>query len=145
MATERDQAFIDRYDKAWQAAWNEGKLDALDEFTAPDYIRHNTPFGDIVGLEGLKKFIADVRTAYPDWHLSYDGGFHKGDFSAGHGACHGTLTGKSPTTGVQGGGQKVDFAWCEIDRWVDGKIAEAWIHNDYLTLLRQTGAIPKPG
>lgn len=139
MSTEKDAAFYERWDKAWQAAWNEGNLDALDEFVAPDFVRHSPPGPDVVGLEGFKKFIADVRISYPDWHLTYDGGIGQGDFSAGHGMCQGTMTGKSPSTGFQGTGQKVNYAWSSYDRWVGDKLAEEWAVCDFVTMMRQQG------
>ncbi len=143
MATEKDQAFWDRVDVAWQAAWNEGKLDALDEFWPADFVYHQPPFPDVVGLEAYKKFIADARASHPDLHLSYDGGIRRGegDWSAVWGSFHGTFmgTGVSPLTGETGAGQKMDYVWCTRTRWVGTRIAEDWVYRDHVTMLRQRG------
>jgi predicted ester cyclase len=38
----------------------------------------------------------------------------------------------------------VAFSSIEIDRMVDGKVAEHWFEMDLLGLMRQLGAIPEP-
>ena len=52
--------------RAWEEAFNQGKMEGLDELVAPNWVRHKPPFPDIVGLDALKKYITDCRTSYPD-------------------------------------------------------------------------------
>ncbi len=141
MATEKDQAFWDRFDVAWQAAWNEGKFDAMDEYYAPDYVYHQPPFPDVVGLEAYKKFIADARAASPGFHLTYEGSVHEGDWCVQWGRVSGTYTGTSPLAEVAtaGTGQKNDYVWCSRVRWVGTKAVEEWVYRDHVSMLRQRG------
>lgn len=116
-------------------AYNERKLDLIDDFVSPDYIDH----GNNVGREGLKQLIAMGLTSFPDWHetiediiaegdkvwvrLSYTGS-HKGDFM-----------GLTPT------GKKITSKAVDIYRIVDGKLAEYWNVTDNVNIFKQVGAI----
>ena len=142
MSTEKDAAFYERSDKVWLSAWNEGQLDALDEIYAPNFVRHQPPFPDVVGLEAYKKYIAGVRASYPDFHLTRLGGISQGDFSATRGVATGTKAGESVMTTATGTGQKIEFGWVSYAHWEGDKIAEEWSYSDYLTMVAQLGLIP---
>lgn len=53
--------------------WNEGQFDTLDVDYAPDFIRHNPPNDDLIGIEAFKQYITALRTAFPDFTLSMMG------------------------------------------------------------------------
>ena len=40
---------------AFEAAWNEGDVDALDAIAAPDLVVHDPPGPDLVGLDAYKR------------------------------------------------------------------------------------------
>lgn len=116
-------------------AYNERKLDVIDDFIASDYFDHTNK----VDREGLKQLFALGLNAFPDWHetvediiaeddkvwvrLSYTG-THKGDFM-----------GLSPT------GKKITSKAVDIYRIADGKLAEYWNVTDNINILRQVGAV----
>jgi len=137
---------VRRYNKAWQAAWNEGKVDALDEFVSPNLVRHIPPFPDIIGLEAYKKSILDARAAHPDQHVTMEEGAwaYRGNRLFAHGMFRGTLTGPSIIPGMPSLGQKLEFAWCNAERWDGGKLVEQWALNDYLGMMYQLGLVLKP-
>ena len=58
--------------------------------------------------------------------------------AAFRGTHRGEFQGIPPTT------RQVAFSSIEIDRMVDGKVAEHWFEMDLLGLMGQLGAIPDP-
>lgn len=56
----------------WEAAWDRGEVDALDEIMHADYIRENSGSQRVSGLAQYKQDIRDVRTAFPDLVTSID-------------------------------------------------------------------------
>ena len=78
----------------YDEAWNEGKLDVVDEICAPDYVGEG-PYGDEHGPESVKSGILTRRQAFPDIHATIEDiiasedkvvarltfrGTHKGEF-----------------------------------------------------------------
>lgn len=51
---------------AWDAAWNHGQIEALDEIVHPDYALENAGLGRTSGLAELKAQVRDMRAAMPD-------------------------------------------------------------------------------
>lgn len=51
---------------AWDAAWNHGQADALDEIVHPDYALENAGLGRVSGVAELKAQVRDMRAAIPD-------------------------------------------------------------------------------
>jgi predicted ester cyclase len=129
--------------RAWEEAFNQGKMDGWDELAAPNYARHKPPFPDIVGLDASKNFIADCRSSYPDVRFTIDKIIIEGDWSASQWTYEGTQSGISPTTGAPPSNKHVKISGCNMVRWKGGKAVEEWEHGDYLGLLHQLGVVPK--
>lgn len=129
--------------RAWEEAFNQGKLDGLDEFLAPNYVRHTPPFPDIVGPKAYKESIADTRRSYPDCQLTIDKIIMEGDWTATLWTFEGTQTGASPKTGAPPTGKYVKFIGGSLSRDEGGKTVEEWEFGDYLGLFQQLGFVPK--
>ena len=126
-------------------AWNEGRLEVLDELLTADYRNHSPSTADPPpGPGGLKPIVAAMRRAFPD--LRYQireilvggadlvavrvevTGTHRGDFF-----------GMSPT------GRSFRVAQVNLERFREGRIAEHWRVTDEASLVRQLGgAIASP-
>ena len=136
MANDDATAIIMRYA---EEVFNGGKLDAVDSYIDPAYIRHDPglPF-DVAGPEGIRQLVTAYRTAFPDIHLTCQAIVADGDRVAAHWAVSGThrgdLMGMPPT------GKSISLAAIEIFRLAGGKIAEQWVVVDNTTMLRQLGA-----
>jgi predicted ester cyclase len=120
-------------------AWNKGNLDVLSELLAVNYVRHQPPYPDVVGLEALKKFIADVRVSYPDFRIDGEEVIAEGSTTVMRCTWGGTQTGTSPATGAPGTGKKVKVANCTVVHWVNGQGVEEWALSDWLSFLQQLG------
>ena len=98
-----------------EAIWNEGKAELLDQHYAQDFVRHQLPFPDVEGLDALKAGVADVRNAYPDFHVTFDEMIVEGDTVAARWSWTGTHTGQGklisvPPTGKQMSGTGMTMA-----------------------------------
>ncbi|HLW78463.1 MAG TPA: ester cyclase [Terriglobia bacterium] len=123
--------------------WNQGKLDALNDAVAANYLGHDTLGPEIHGLEAFKKRIHSLRTAFPDLHLTVEDMFADGDVVVtrfnSRGTHKGSFQGIAPT------GKHCQVSGITISRFADGKIAEAWVQTDALGLMQQLGAVPALG
>jgi predicted ester cyclase len=126
-----------------EEAWNQGKLDGLDEIFAPNYVHHRPPFAAFEGLEALKKHITDSRASYPDVKLTIDELIVEGDWSASLWTWGGTQSGVSPTSGAPPTNKYVEFRGCSMTRWEGGKAVEEWALGDFLGLFEQLGVVTK--
>jgi predicted ester cyclase len=129
--------------RAYEEAWNQGKVDGLDEIFAPNCVRHRPPFADFEDLEAYKNHIKDSRTSYPDVKLTIDELIVEGDWSASLWTWGGTQSGVSPTSGAPPTNKYVEFRGCSITRWEGGKEVEEWELGDYLGLMEQLGVVTK--
>jgi len=122
-------------------AFNEGKLDVLDEIVASDFIGHNPLMPeDIQGSEGLKGFFAAFRAAMPDIHHPSWTLIAEGDLVAIHMPIEGTFT--NEFMGIPPNGKKVVVWMANIWRVAEGKAVEWWVNTDTLGLMQQLGVIP---
>jgi steroid delta-isomerase-like uncharacterized protein len=119
-----------------------GDYSAIDELVAPGYIGHDPSQPDTIGPQGVKEFLDQFRTAYPDGKVTIDHQWEDGDtvISAwtGAGTQNGELMGIAPT------GKQVRVTGITISRIADGQIAEEWTVWDTLGMLQQLGAVPAP-
>jgi len=125
-------------------AVNKGRAAALafiEEHYAPDIIMHGF-LGEGRGRELCKRLFSGMYDAFPDLHFTLDDEIVVGDKAAirwtATGTHKGTFMGSPPTN-------KKITAWVlEIDRFVNGKLAEYWARIDTLDFMQQLGVIPAP-
>ncbi len=128
-----------------EEAYNKGNLDVLGEFYAANIVRHHPPMPNVEGLEALKQFVADLRSAYSNLQITIDEIITEGDkLSATRFTFRGTHTGQSPTIPIPPTGKQIEMTGCIVARFADSKIVEEWSYSDYLGLLQQLGVVPSP-
>ena len=120
--------------------WNKRNPAALDRYLAPDFIEHNTNLPP--GLEGRKKFMATVLTAFPDYHAEIQDVVAEGDrvsaWVVWTGTNDGPYDGRPPTH------NKLRFTTADFFRIADGKIAEHWDVVNVLPRMIALGLIQPP-
>jgi len=120
-------------------AINSQNLDSLDDLTAPDYFDHMHQ----LDLEGVKRFMALIFKAFPDWHETIEDVIAEGENVwirvRGTGTHMGEYRGLSPT------GKKVTGKGVNIYRIVNGKFVEGWAVEDWLDFLMQLGVVEYKG
>ena len=97
--------------------------------------------GELISDESLRQRVAGFRKAFPDVAVTTDVLFTEGDLVAGHFRGRGTHEGLFD--GVPATGRKWDARCTAIYRVVDGRIAEAWVSWDLLSLIEQLGGIER--
>ncbi len=132
---EEAKAFIDRD----LEIWNEGNLAVVDEGYDPDYVRHYVDVSeDFVGIDAFKQWITDVRTAFPDFHITIEGEIIvKADKIVSRWIAEGTNIGSF--LGLPPTGKKVQFFGVNILHIVNGKVVEEWLYFNQASLLQQLG------
>lgn len=97
--------------------------------------------GELVSDESLRQRVAGFRTAFPDVEVTTDVLLAEGDLVAGHFRGHGTHQGLF--NGVPATGREWEARCTAIYRVEDGRIAEAWVNWDLLSLIEQLGGIER--
>jgi hypothetical protein len=120
--------------------WNKGDLALVDKVYSSEFMREAVDdigiAPPIFGSDALKRYIAAVRTAYPDLNIQIDEIIVKGDRLITRQTITGTNTGPGliPPTG-----KKIKVSSVSISRIVDGKIAEQLIYYNSAAILKQLG------
>jgi steroid delta-isomerase-like uncharacterized protein len=124
-------------------AWNQRRLEVLDEVLATDFVNHDPADPqDVVGVEAIKERLRGYHTAMPDLVVTIDEAFGSGDLVAtrwnARGTNEGELAGMPPTHKL------MTITGLSIDRFdADGKLCETWDQWDNLGLMTQLGLIPE--
>jgi steroid delta-isomerase-like uncharacterized protein len=125
--------------------WNKGKTAAMaviDEAYATNVVVHGLSVEDMNGLEGLKKHMDELYTAFPDIHFTIDDMIAEGDKVAMRGTTTGTH--KGAFMGIPPTNKRITWWGVEVDRIVGGKVAEIWALVDAMGLMQQLSVIPMP-
>ena len=141
----QDTKFIEGRNKnlirqAAEEIYNKGNYSHVDEIISSDFIIHSlNPNKEIHGIDGAKKFVIALRTAFPDIKLAIKDQFAEGDKVVTHfiveGTHQGTFEGIPPT------GKSFRISSIDIDYIKDGKISDCWTSLDELSLLQQLGVL----
>jgi predicted ester cyclase len=120
-------------------AINRQDLDLLDDLVARDYVDHTHQLSP----ESVKRFMAVIFEAFPDWHETVEDIIAEGDKVwvrvKATGTHKGRFRGLAPT------GKKVTAAGVSIYRLVGGKFAEGWAVDDWMDCYKQIGVIDYKG
>ena len=134
MPADENKAISRRY---IEEVGNQGKLELADEFF-DRYISHQADGSTLErGPEDVKRFTAEFRLAFPDFHLSIDEQIAEGDKVVNRVTLRGTQKGEfrdmAPTS------KEVEVKAVTIFRFSpEGKVVETWDYFDQLRLMRQS-------
>lgn len=118
---------------------DKGNLDIVDEIFAPDYICHLQGGSAILDREAHKKTLETFYAAFPDYHHRIEDVIAEGDKVVLRVTDLGTHS--EDFRGIPATGNEIDISAVFICRFVDGKIAEAWMEADLLGFYKQIGLI----
>lgn len=123
---------------AYVDVWNTGNLNSLDTIVVPNFeLRIDPTFEPLVGLDSLKKTIANTRKMFPDFKVIIDKKIITGDTVAlGTWIIEGTYSKdiKSPAAG-----KKISTPGFSVIFFSDNKITGEWIAYSDLTFMKQLG------
>lgn len=121
-----------------EEVWNKGNYSALDEIVDKEFVIHSSqPGREIVGGEGVIRYLTSIRNAFPDIRFNILDQVSEGHKVVTHwvaeGTHHGIFEGIPPT------GKKFKVSAIDIDYIRDGRFSECWTNMDQLGLLQQLG------
>jgi predicted ester cyclase len=124
-------------------ALNEGRIEAIDEVVSKDYVERDDTPGFSPDREGLKGFIAAVRTAFPDLKYTVIKEISEGDTLVQYVTASGTM--KGDFGDMKATGKHATWEEVHIVRLEGGLAVEHWGVQDQLGMLQQLGLAPAPG
>ena len=145
MTAEENKARVRAF---YEKAVNQGDLSAVDELVSDGEVIHLS--GDAVGRntpDSVKKWVKDLRAAFPDIHVTVEEFFADADKLVNRVTYRGTHKGEwiDPVWGrVAPTGKQVVWMAIAINRFEGGKSVEAWDLMDDPALWQQLGLIPSP-
>jgi steroid delta-isomerase-like uncharacterized protein len=136
MSTEANKAVVRRFvDEVFVA----GRMDAVDELVAPDFVPHSWP-GTGPGPEELKRAMTRVFAGLSDVSMTIEDMIAEDDRVAVRLTAHAVQSGEF--MGMPPSGKPYTIPEIHVFRVRDGRIAEHWGQADLLGMMRQLGAMP---
>jgi steroid delta-isomerase-like uncharacterized protein len=116
-----------------------GNLERVGELFASNYVLHDPSFPrDVYGPEGVKRYVAAYRLAFPDARFPVEDQIAQGDKVVSRWSARGTHRGEF--LGIAPTGQEVTVTGIEFDHVAGGRIEEAWVGYHPFA-----GPMPDPG
>jgi len=125
--------------------FNKGKAACMalhDELISPSIVYHTAAGTDLRGLKDVKQFFSGMYDAFPDFHMTIDDIIAEEDKAVVRYTWTGTH--KREFMGIPATNKKVTGWTIQIDRFVGGKMVEAWERMDTLSIMQQLGVVPTP-
>ena len=140
--SEANKSLVRRW---FEEVWNQGREETIDELFSAKGVGYGLGDTDapLHGPAGFKPFVANLRGALPDIHMTIDDILAEGDRVTVRISVEGTH--KGGQLGVAPSGKRVGIAGIVIVRIANGQIVEGWNSWDQLGLLRHIGALPAAG
>lgn len=120
--------------------FNRGNFDAWNDCLPESFTEHQ--HGMPQTLEGFKRAIAGLRTAFPDLELTIDELISVEDKVWARMTGRGTH--RSSFMGMPATGKRFEITVIDVCRFENGKIVEHWGVPDRFALLQQLGGLPTP-
>lgn len=135
MSSEERKQLLESY---VELVWDEGDLDALEDFLAVDYQRHTSPTLPPLDRTAQIERLRGIRSAFPDVTLTVEDVMAENDRIAFRSTIRGTHRGE--LGGLAATGREITVGLVDIIRVENGKFAEQWGGPDMADLFRQLGA-----
>ena len=119
--------------------WNRKKTDMAGDLFAATCVIH-TPDGGLTGVDGAKQLLSAYGSAFPDFQMTVDELIAEGDQVALRYSFSGTNAG--PFGAAPATGKRVTTHGMTIVRIGNGKVTEARMEWDRVSLRQQIGLLP---
>ncbi len=124
-------------------AFEQGRLEVLDELLTADFVNHRTPPGVGNDIAGLKQIIQLERAAFPDLTYRVEWEVEEDDVVINVAMAEGTHLG--PIFGVPPTGRRVRWRQAHVFRMAGHRMAEHWGVSDLASLWVQIGKVAPIG
>ena len=135
---ESPRSVVHRY---LEQAVSGGDSAAIDALVAPDVV-FTSPYTPepIRGIEGFRQMIAMLHAAFPDLRIHEAEALAEGETVASRWTATGTHRGEF--MGAPPTGRSFRITGISMYRVRGGRIAEGWVNDDSLGMMRQLGLLP---
>lgn len=117
-------------------------FDAFDKLTTPDCVIRIPTTVEPITRDKQQQIFPIFYDAFPDYHHTIDEILAEGDKVAVRLTNRGTQ--KKEWMDIPPKGNKIEYGAIFICRIANGKIAEVWAEEDYLSMMQQLGMELKP-
>lgn len=121
--------------------WTRGKLEAIGEIFAANFVGRHPGSPDWVGAEAVRKVVVETRRAFPDFAESVEDIIAENDRIVTRFTATGTHLG--PLRGLSPTGKRFRMSEMAAFRIENGRIAEKWGLLDRIGMLQQLGIVPE--
>jgi len=130
--------------RRWIKVFNDRDQAGEADIRGQEYVAHAPASLEPAPLdsEAWTRFLSGFVDGFPDLRLTVEDAVGEGDLVAQRVHFAGTHTGVFQ--GLPPTHKKVSFSGLELNRFVDGRVAEHWFQMDALTLLQQLGRSSHP-
>jgi steroid delta-isomerase-like uncharacterized protein len=137
------EANIEAARRVIEEAFDQGRLEVLDEVCSPDYVDHDPAEPeDLRGIPAQKERVVGYRTAMPDLNVTVEDVCASDDKVCIRWTARGTNDGEF--AGMPPTGRRVEITGLSMDRFdADGKLVESWDQWDNLGFMSQLGVSPE--
>jgi steroid delta-isomerase-like uncharacterized protein len=135
MSSQQHKQLVSRYLQAWAA----GDMDQLEQMLSAASITHDLVSGDRYDVEFEKNACRIWHASFSDVQLSIKQLIAEEDQVSVYWLL--TSTHDREFMGIAATDKQVKVPGMEINRIVDGKIAEIWRLSDTMSLMEQLGAV----
>ncbi|OBC06682.1 MULTISPECIES: ester cyclase [unclassified Gordonia (in: high G+C Gram-positive bacteria)] len=127
-----------RIRQVWDAAWDKGKVEALDDLLSPDYRRISSS-GELQDRQAFKDSISATRLAFPELVTSIDEIVVEGDTAAIR--WHSSGTHQHSFLGVPATRRDVTVSGVTFAHFAGDRIVDEYVTWDPRALLTALGII----
>jgi steroid delta-isomerase-like uncharacterized protein len=121
--------------------WNQGREATIDEMCAKEAVGHGQTHdgSDIIGPENFRKFWRDFRSAFTSIHVDIHRTIEEGEMAMAQWTL--TMQHTGPFLGIEPTRKRINAKGMSVQRFLDGKIVEAWDNWDQLAVMVQLGVV----
>jgi len=125
--------------RLYEEGWKQGKLSVVDELVSADYSGRSNLFpGSVEGIEGYKRAVNTLRSAFSDLSFTFDQVLAEGERLAIRQTSRGTHSGSF--LGIAATNKQVTFGTMLFLRFNGGRVVEEHSIADLPGLMGQLGA-----
>ena len=140
-AAKRNVDVVRRFN---EEVFNGRDYDLVSELQTEDYVQHGPMAGvEVHGTEEAVETMRLFHAAFSDLEATEAFSFGDGEYVCTHYIYRGTHDGDF--MGIAPTDVEAEVHGTIVNRFEDGKVAEAWVTVDLLGLLQQVGAVPDLG
>jgi predicted ester cyclase len=118
---------------------NGGDLTIVRELFSAAYVAHKTGLSLPRGPEAFKMSVRQWRDAFPDFRVTIEEVFAKGELVACRYVAEGTHLGS--LLGIPPSEKTFRFTGTDVHRVVDGLVTESWLADDIARILTDLGVM----